>query len=354
MRATQALFTIALLVGQPAAADTTTIAFGSCLRQWKPVPILQTVRSMKPDAFIFAGDNVYTDTGLYRFKREPDRIAKAYKQLAETAEYQALKDSTQLFATWDDHDYGRNNAGAEYRYKDGAKQAFMNFFDIPANAPQRARPGIYAVHYLGEAEHRIQILLLDTRSFRDPLQQGETNQQCPRSRLVATTDRTATLLGDAQWAWLSDQLAQPAALRLIVSSIQVIPDGHCYEKWGNFPHERQRLIQLIQDAGAQHTIFLSGDRHLGEISALPATENTFPLYEITASGLNSAGAGEGEHNPYRVSDDNVRDDHFGVVRYITDASPAVELTLYDVDGDVLQHYLIDYASWQLTLPRIAR
>lgn len=352
MRASQALFTTFLLISQPAAADTTTIAFGSCLRQWKPVPILQTVRLMKPDAFIFTGDNVYTDTGFYRFKREPGRIAKAYQQLAETAEYQALKDSTRLFATWDDHDYGRNNAGAEYRYKEEAKQQFMNFFDIPSNAPLRQRSGIYAVHYLGKAEHRIQILLLDTRSFRDPLQQAEPNQQCPRSRLVASMDRTATLLGEAQWDWLSTHLRQPAALRLIVSSIQVIPDGHCYEKWGNFPHERQRLIQLIQDSGAQHTIILSGDRHLGEISTLPATDNSFPLYEITASGLNSAGAGKGEHNPYRIGDDNVRVDHFGVVRYITNAQPAVELTLYDVDGGVIQQHLIDYASWQLS--RISR
>jgi hypothetical protein len=70
--------------------------------------------------------------------------------------------------------------------------------------------------------------------------------------------------------------------------------------------------------------------------------------DTTASGLNSAGAGEGELNPYRISDDNVRVDHFGVVRYITDSSPAVELTLYNADGDVLQQYLVDYASWQLT------
>lgn len=348
MRAKQAFLTFILLVSQASVADTTTIAFGSCLRQWKPVPILETVRSMKPDAFIFTGDNVYTDTGLYRFKREPGRIAQAYRQLAETSEYQALKDSTRLFATWDDHDYGRNNAGVEYRWKEEAKQQFLNFFDIPESAPLRERPGIYAVHYIGEAEHRIQILLLDTRSFRDALQQAEPNQQCPRSRLVATTDRTATLLGDAQWNWLSTQLKQPAALRLIVSSIQVIPNGHCYEKWGNFPHERQRLIKLIHDSDAQHTIIVSGDRHLGEISTLPAKDDTFPLYEITASGLNSAGAGEGEHNPFRVSNDNVRVDHFGVVRFIKGAIPTVELALYNVEGDVIQHHLIDYASWQLS------
>ena len=336
----------ALLLSQSAAADSTTIAFGSCLRQWKPAPILDTVRALEPDAFIFAGDNVYTDTGLFRFMDEPGRIAKAYRQLDETMEYRLLKQSTRLFATWDDHDYGQNNAGAEYPWKQEAKQQFLDFFDIPRDSPIRQRAGIYDVHYLGDGEHRIQILLLDTRTFRSPLTQAEPNQQCPRSRLVATSDRTTTLLGDAQWRWLSDQLEQPAALRLVVSSIQVIPDQHCYEKWGNFPHERQRLIDLIRDADAKHTIIISGDRHLGEISKLP-NGNTFPLYEITASGLNSAGAGKGEYNAYRISNDNVRADHFGVVRLDNDASPTVEITLYDVNGEVIQQYLIDYTSWEI-------
>ena len=335
-----------LLLSQSAVAETTTIAFGSCLRQWKPAPILDTVRALKPDAFIFAGDNVYTDTGLFRFMDEPGRISKAYRQLDEKIEYQLLKQSTRLFATWDDHDYGQNNAGAEYRWKQEAKQEFLDFFDIPGDSPMRQRAGIYDVHYLDDGEHRIQILLLDTRTFRSPLQQAEPNQQCPRSRLVATPDRTTTLLGDAQWRWLSDQLKQPAALRLVVSSIQVIPDQHCYEKWGNFPHERERLIDLIRDADAKHTIIISGDRHLGEISKLP-DDTTFPLYEITASGLNSAGAGKGEYNPFRISEDNVRVDHFGVVRLVKDASPVVELTFYDENGEVIQQYLIDYTSWEI-------
>jgi alkaline phosphatase D len=345
MRSWQTLFA-ALILNQPALADTTTIAFGSCLRQWKPAPILDTVRTLEPNAFIFAGDNVYTDTGLFRFMDEPGRISKAYQQLEKTIEYQLLKESTQLYATWDDHDYGQNNAGAEYAWKQEAKQQFLDFFEIPEDRPMRQRAGIYDVHYLGDAEHRIQILLLDTRTFRDPLQQADPNPECPRSRLVATADRSTTLLGEAQWRWLSDQLKQPAALRLIVSSIQVIPDQHCYEKWGNFPHERQRLIDLIRAADARHTIIISGDRHLGEISTLRG-DNTFPLYEITASGLNSAGAGKGEFNPYRISEDNVRVDHFGVVRLINDAEPMVELALYDVEGAVIQRYLIDYASWKM-------
>lgn len=351
--AMHAVFTglcILLMAGQAGAADTTTIAFGSCLRQWKPAPILDTVRALQPDAFIFAGDNVYTDTGPYRLQQEPGRIASAYGELAAKPEFQALQGSVKLFATWDDHDYGRDNAGAEYRWKTASKAEFLKFF-AASDAPQiRKHPGIYSAHYIGGADDRIQILLLDTRTFRGGLREGEPDAQCPRSRLVATTDASATLLGEQQWTWLEDQLRQPAALRLIVSSIQLIPDQHCYEKWGNFPHERERLVKLIHDTGAARTVVLSGDRHLGEISALPPSKDAFPLYEITASGLNSAGAGRGEINRYRVTDDNVRVDHFGVVRYRRETPPSVELALYDIDGEVLQQYIIDYAAWQPRAP----
>jgi alkaline phosphatase D len=338
-----------LLFAAPAgAADSTTIAFGSCLRQWKPAPVLETVSALKPDVFIFAGDNVYTDVGPWRSGKEPERIALAYRELADNPHYRVLRQSVPLLATWDDHDYGRNNAGADYPWKVESRAAFLDFFSIPQNSPIRQRDGVYSAHTVGDADHRIQIILLDTRTFRGALQEAVVNARCPRSRLVATTDGSATLLGSRQWRWLEQQLQQPAALRLIVSSIQVIPDHHCYEKWGNFPHERDRLLALLSKYDASRTLLLSGDRHLGEISSLPGSDGRFAVYEITASGLNSAGAGLGEVNPYRMTDDNVRSDHFGLIRYHSNSdTPAfVELALYSAGGDKLQQIIIDFETWQ--------
>jgi len=60
-------------------ATPLNIAFGSCLRQWKPQPVWQGIISSNPDLFIFLGDNVYTDTGPYRFQKEPERIEAAYR-----------------------------------------------------------------------------------------------------------------------------------------------------------------------------------------------------------------------------------------------------------------------------------
>ena len=49
-----------------------------------------------------------------------------------------------------------------------------------------------------------------------------------------------------------------------------LPDEHGSEMWGNFPLERKRLFKLIKDTGAGGVVFLTGDRHLAEISKLPA------------------------------------------------------------------------------------
>jgi alkaline phosphatase D len=347
MRCIPVLLYCALLSSGAGAADT-TIAFGSCLRQWNPAPILDSVRALKPDLFIFAGDNVYSDNGPYRYEEEPERIALAYMELGGKPRFEALRQSTRLLATWDDHDYGRNNAGAEYPWKQAAKEAFMEFFDIADDAPVRQHPGVYSAHDIGPPDSRIQVVLLDTRSFRGPLRDAPPDQQCPDGRLVAVNDSSSSLLGEQQWAWLEDRLREPAALRLIVSSIQVIPDRHCFEKWGNFPRERARLLKQVAGSGVR-TVFLSGDRHLGEISMLPAQPGTLPLYEVTASGLNAAGAGRGEYNPYRVTRDNVRVDHFGVVRYRR-TSATVELALHDTRGTPLQQYFLDYPTWLLQTP----
>ena len=76
------------------------------------------------------------------------------------------------------------------------------------------------------------------------------------------------MLGEDQWRWLAEQLRVPAEVRLLVSSIQVVAEDHGWEKWMNFPHERERLFKLIRETGAEGVIILSGDRHLAELSMM--------------------------------------------------------------------------------------
>lgn len=326
----------AMAPDKPAEAVGFDVAFGSCLRQWQPQPIWDGILSTDPDLFIFLGDNVYTDKGPYRRRAEPQRIGEAYKELDADPGFQGLRAQVPLLATWDDHDYGANNAGREYPFKLAAKAAFMDFFDVPPDSPLHHRSGIYDAKVLDTPAGRVQVILLDTRSFRSPLVYGDTDPACPRSKITPNDDPQATVLGEAQWSWLVERFAEPVDLRVLVSSIQVIPDAHCFEKWANFPRERQRLFEAIQGANGGRVILLSGDRHLGEISRMELP-GVAALYEVTASGLNSAGAGKDETNRFRMHADNVRVDHFGLLRAERDsAGLSVLLELRGVDGAVIQ------------------
>ncbi len=357
------LLLIALLITLPCLSSErdggTTLAFGSCLRQWQPQPVWESVLSLSPRAFVFTGDNVYTDTGPYEGMAEPERIGKAYRDLANTEAFRRFRDRAQqqgtaLLATWDDHDYGRNDAGGDYPHKLASKGYFLDFFDLEKTAtggPDRA--GVYHSRRLSLAGLDVQVILLDTRSFRSPLIKGEPTPACPAVNNLPNERPDATLLGHQQWRWLGDRLREPADLRLLVSSIQVLPSEHCFEKWANFPAERQRLLSLIRDTGAGGVVILSGDRHLGEISKMPAENIGYPLYEITSSGLNSAmnamSPARFEDNALRTAGDNLLENHFGTLRIQhRETGTRLLLQLRDVDGDVERQASIPLA--ELSLP----
>jgi alkaline phosphatase D len=66
-----------------------------------------------------------------------------------------------------------------------------------------------------------------------------------RERYIS--DPAKTMLGEAQWRWLEERFKEPGDLRLIVSSIQVLAEGHGWERWGNLPLEGQRLFPYRVD-----------------------------------------------------------------------------------------------------------
>lgn len=333
-----------LWVANSRAGEAFTIGFGSCLRQEDPQPVWDGILASAPDVFVLGGDNVYTDMGLYRLRPEPARIGTAYRRLAEERGFAALRAGTPLFATWDDHDYGANDAGAEYPHKAASKVFFMDFFSTPADSPMRTREGVYDAHWPAGREHGIQLVLLDTRSFRSRQTPGAADAACPRRRWGRNEDPSATVLGSAQWQWLGARLAEPATLHVVVSSIQAIPEEHCFEKWANFPHERERLLVTLAGASAP-VLLLSGDRHLAEISRLQRPGWRHPLLELTSSGLNSAYAGKPEPNRHRALPEAIREDNFATVSVQAgDEGLRLALAIHGTDSRVLQSLEASYPT----------
>ena len=80
--------------------------------------------------------------------KEPYRIQRAYKELNSSTDFQrfiksAEMNRTEIYAIWDDHDYGKNDSGKEYKHKQISKKYFMEFFDIEKTVPPVDKPGIY-------------------------------------------------------------------------------------------------------------------------------------------------------------------------------------------------------------------
>ncbi|OYU53436.1 MAG: alkaline phosphatase [Alphaproteobacteria bacterium PA1] len=264
----------------------TRVALTSCSDPTMDLSLFGDVEAAKPDLVVMMGDNVYgsaspTDPELPSLK-------EAYGKLADSAPFRSLVASTPTEAVWDDHDYGINDGGGDFAYKKRAQAMFSTFWNVPASSPIRHRPGIYRAFRTGQAGQVLQVILLDTRYFRDPLVPTDQRNAPGKERYIPYPSTSeADILGPDQWAFLADELNKPADVRLIISSIQVIADGHGYERWGNFPRAQQRLYDLIAETKAQGVVFASGDRHYGSINHIQ-TGVAYPLTDLTASGINKA------------------------------------------------------------------
>ncbi|WP_339745716.1 alkaline phosphatase D family protein [uncultured Rubinisphaera sp.] len=271
------------------------ITCGSCSKQDLPQPIWQAIIASEPDLFIYMGDNIYGDS------EDLNVLAAKWEKQKSQPGYTALREQCSVIGTWDDHDYGKNDAGIEYPQKAGSQQLFLDFLDEPDNSLRRTREGVYASYLYGPVGQQVHIILLDTRYFRTPLK--KIMDQSPTAEGHAgpygpTDDPNADMLGEAQWEWLEEQLRVPAELRLIVSSIQVLPLEQRYEKWENLPTERARLLKLIEKTNSEGVVFLSGDRHAAEFSKLNR-EGSYPLLEMTSSSLNAPRKYQNELNSFR-------------------------------------------------------
>ena len=306
------------------------IAFGSCLGQDLPMPVWKAVLEADPDLFIFLGDNVYADT------HDMNALRSQYAKLAAQPGFQSLRSAIPILATWDDHDYGTNDTGADNPTRDQSQEIFLDFWQVPKDSPRRKQPGVYHSEVYGPPGQRVQIILLDTRYFRSPL---KTEKTASDESYLPNEDANATLLGSAQWSWLEKQLQVPAQIRIIGSSIQVVAEDHGGEKWNNFPNERKKLFDLLWKSRATGLFFISGDMHFAELSMMNGDVG-FPIYDLTSSSLNWS-----EKNWRTVSPNRHRigvmqvGDNFGMIQIDWKLpDPLIRLQIRDELGDIMiQH-----------------
>jgi alkaline phosphatase D len=313
------------------------LAIGSCIDQERPQPIWDAILADPPDVFVFGGDNVYASTPPW----SRDKLERAYSRLAGTPGFARVRARVPHLAIWDDHDYGLNDGGVEFVHKQSSKEAFLAFWGLPPDDPRRTREGLYHAVRLGPPGRQVQIILLDCRWFRSPLRRTDRPMAPGAERYLPDPDPAKTMLGETQWRWLEQQLRQSADLRLVVSGVQVLAEGHGWECWGNLPHEKARLLDLVHQTRAGAVVFLSGDRHIGAFYRHQGA-GRYSLHEMTSSGMTHAWAQAAEAGPNRIGD-LVRSNHFGSIE-IDWETRAIRLALKDEAGVARREHRIALAD----------
>ncbi|MBA4767519.1 MAG: alkaline phosphatase family protein [Porphyrobacter sp.] len=268
----------------PAEATLTRIAVGSCNHQSASQHMWAQIASANPQLFLMIGDNVYGDAG-WDADAGLESLRRAYALQASHPEFTAFRSGVPMMATWDDHDFGLNDAGGSFPFRGWSETLFETFWG--SSEAVKARPGIYESTITGPQGKRVQVIMLDTRFFRSDLKRAAwTKDRPPLGGYLPDDSPEKTVLGEAQWAWLAAELAKPADLRIVVSSTQVITTAHQFEGWTNFPAERTRLLDLLKTREASGLVLLSGDRHAAGIYKVDHGGET--IWELTSSSLNLA------------------------------------------------------------------
>lgn len=264
------------------------IAFGSCNKEDQPQPMWEEILVNDPDVWIWLGDNIYGDS------RDPMVLREKYDLQSDNPGYQKLKNRASIIGTWDDHDYGVNDGGKNNPIKEQSQDEFLRFLEVDSSDALWTREGVYSSHDFTVGQKAVKVILLDSRYHRDSIARVDG---------VYLKNDSGTVLGDEQWEWLQSQLVNSRAdVNIIGNGIQFISSEHRFEKWANFPNEQKRLYQLIADSGAKGVILISGDRHVAEVSERSIEGLTYPLRDVTASGLTHSYEEAGdEPNQFRIS-----------------------------------------------------
>ncbi len=292
-------------------AKSIKIGLGSCLDQDYPQPIWQSIKKEDLNYFIFLGDNVYGDTRYGSLRKMKSAYDKQKKVLPD------FLNDISIFSIWDDHDFGINDGGADYRFKRRAQELYLDFWEISKDDDRSNREGIYFSKNQIFFDKKFKFIFLDTRFFRSKLKGKKSNY-------IENIESDATILGNAQWTWLENELKSDFDFLFIFSSIQIIAKDHRFEKWSNFPIERAKLFELLEQFNDK-TILFSGDRHRAGIYRKNG------IIEVTSSSMNKPGSSFNETDSYLIGK-TYPQENYGVVEILENT---IHIKIKDIKGNTL-------------------
>lgn len=288
--------------------------------------IFDTIVKKNPDLMLWLGDNIYlreADLDSYH------SVLHRYRHTRSVREIQNLLRHCPNIAIWDDHDFGPNDANGSYIHKDWTLNAFKHFWPNPSYGlgQQAEQEGITTQLQFSDVE----IFLLDNRYHR-------TSKD-------SIAEIAPTILGETQRNWLLQALKQSQApFKLIAVGGQFLNSEAVFENFANYSAERELIIREIERLDIRGVVFLTGDRHCGELSVLEL-KNGNMIYDLTVSPLTSKAYDMSkEPNKHRVDGTITSVRHFATLGFTGKRKHRV-LTMNIYDGSGKLHWSRDIPQW---------
>jgi alkaline phosphatase D len=206
------------------------------------------------------------------------------------------------YAIWDDHDYGPNDAGKSYIFKEESRNIFKNYTLNPSYGEEGK--GIYTQF----SHSDVDFFMTDDRYFRsEPDIEDSINGQ---------PNAAKTYFGKQQMEWLKNALlASKGTFKIIVTGSQALNPMNGYECFLKYSFEYNDLMNFLALHQITGVIFFSGDRHHSEVIKMERA-GSFPLYDVTISPY-TAGVSKVRDaeltNPFRVLNTLVEEQNFGKI-----------------------------------------
>lgn len=237
--------------------------------------IWATMAASGADFMLWTGDTIYLREADFS---SASGIWYRYRADRATPALQPFLAAMPHYATWDDHEFGPNNANGHWALAPVARAAFEAYWPNQTFGTPRDPAAINQRFQWGDAV----FLLMDNRTHRTD------------STLPETPEYRKTQYGPAQLEWLRQQLAsrneggarRHQKITFIVTGSQFLSE-RLYpgsEDHHRFQAERAEILAFIRENKIGGVAFLTGDVHYSEVlrrdGILP-----YPLYEFTSSSL---------------------------------------------------------------------
>lgn len=243
------------------------IAIMSCMNDSKSArsQIWPSAEVADLDYMFFIGDNVYGD---FWIMNGPSYLWNRYVESRKNIPYYHWKNLKPVLAVWDDHDFGKNNAGGDYKHKDSSFQTFKTFFAQEPDGDALMTGFANSSYFQAFGQN---FVFFDNRYYRG----------------LKNASGEVGFLGRDQIDWMSKAVSarpKPTWLMQGAPMFGRTQKASSYEV--NAPQELDYFLSKVRSWGVP-TIFAGGDLHYTEVSSIDKSVLGYGTYELISSCMHS-------------------------------------------------------------------